>query len=234
VPNPFTFNLGPFPAAANAANIVVAATPAAAGNLPLVGAGPVLLDGARKVLVTYGNENAARTVKIYGTNVFKVAISEVVPVPAGGAGTAATIQDFLTITQVQVFSAFSANMSVGTNAEASTPWFFCDWARNPFSVGYAIWLTGAGTFNLEATFDDPNAGYAPTGVDPTYADSTQPLSNVPPKVFADPVNFGAAKNASFQGQFTQPVFALRATLASGVGAGASLQFQGLQNGIFGA
>ena len=229
--NPVSFTVGPLAAAA-AAGIVASNTPAGAGSLALVGGGAsVALDAPRKVLVTYGVELAARAIAIGGTNVFGVAIAETLSVPAGAGGTVATEQDFLTLTKVSVFTAWTAAMTVGTNGAASSPWWVVDIARNPFCVGYAFWVFGTVTYQLEATMDDPNAGYAPSYQDARYADSVQALSNVPPLVFVDPVNFATSKGANFAGLFDIPSFALRATLLTGTG---SIQFEAVQSGYVGA
>lgn len=232
MPNPFVLTIAAL-AAANAVNIVAAATPAAPGALALVGGGPVVLDAPRRVLFTFGNEPAVHNLTIKGTNRSGVAITETLQNTTGGAGTAFTIQDFATVTSAAVDGAFNNNISVGTNTYGSTAWYVADIARNPFALGYAAWIiSGAGNFVIECTLDDPNAGYAPTGQDSRYANSNQPLSNVPPKVFNDPINFGGgAKNASFQGVLQMPVYALRLTAQS---TGLAMQFEGLQSGYVGA
>lgn len=237
MPNPVSLIVGPL-AAPNAAAVAAAQTPAGAGNLALVGGGPVVLDQPRKVLVTFGIEGANRFVTISGTNGFGAAIVEAVAVPSGGAGTKATVQDFKTVTQVAVASAFTTNVSVGTNVSASSPWIAADIARNPFTIGYLFKLVaGAPSFQLELTLDDPNAGYWAPGV-LAIPSSPAPQSNVPPFVFIDPTPAGmngfggAAKNASFQGQLSLPCFAYRATLNTADGT-AAVQFQAIQAGYAG-
>ena len=251
MPGPIaTYLLGPF-AAGNAANIVAAQTPAGAGNLALVGGGPVVLDAPRRVLVTFGIEGAPRTVKVFGTSIFGTAINEIIPVASGGAATAITKQDFATVTQVQVFAAWSVNMSVGTQGAggavgfpvASSPWFFVDTARDPANVNVAVTRLDSGAaltngYIIEGTLDDPNAPYL-LGGNIALPSSLNPQSNNPVAVFGDGAvvgNFTAnpavLKKANLAGLVNQPFFALRAALYDVTPTQVSAQF--IQSGNRGA
>lgn len=217
--NPVYVTVGPL-AAANAALIVASNTPAAAGNLTLVGAATVTLDTPRQVLVTYGNETVARSVTIYGTNADGNAISQALTVPSGGAGTVATYDSFASVTRVAVSAAFTTNMSVGTNTIASSRWIPIDLGRNPISIALGFIVSGTVNYTLEETYDDPNAisGNIISG-------STNPQSHIPAVPFADLVTTG--KTATGQGNITVPFFAYRLTLNSGSG---SVTMQGIQAG----
>ena len=250
MPGPIaTYLLGPF-AAGNAANIVAAQTPAGAGNLALVGGGPVVLDAPRRVLVTFGIEAAPRTVKVFGTSVFGTAINEIITVASGGAATAISKQDFLTVTQVQVFAAWSVNMSVGTQGAAgavgfpvaSSPWFFVDTARDPSNVNVAVTRVDSQAayvngYIIEGTLDDPNAAYLIGGYG-SYVSSLNPQSNNPPLIYQDGANLGnfagaaAAKKANAVGLINQPFFALRVASYEATPIQFSAQF--IQAGIRGA
>ena len=226
--NPFTQTVGPI-APANAANIVASNTPAGAGNLALVGGGPVVLDVPRQVLVTFGIEVAARIIKISGTNRQGLAISETLTIPSGGAATKGTVQQFLTITQVQVFAAWSVAMSVGTSNFASSEWFLIDHLRIPVQIAAVANIIVAGSYQIEATMDDPNAGYIlPNNLNVPSSD--QPQSNIPPLIFNEP-GFGAAKATAFQYTINSPWYAIRLTLTT---AGTAVQAQFIQAGAFGA
>lgn len=255
--NVATFTLGPF-AAGNAASIVAANTPAGAGNLAIVGGAPFLMDAPRRVLITFGNEGAPRVIKISGTVAGPQgaisggnAITETRTIPSGAPGTLATIQDFATVTAVQVFAAWTTNMSVGTVGTAAglgkpigaTPWFEVDINRIPVNVSIAVArLDAAGAlatgYTIEATLDDPNAGYDNLGVI-SIPSSNNPQSNVPPLVFADGASLGqfgaqagALKTGNAIGALAQPVWALRAALYDATPAQLSVQF--IQAGILGA
>jgi hypothetical protein len=171
LPNTVTFAL----AAANAANIIASNTPAGAGALTLVSPTTIVttqpiasgtlavistptvtLDAARRVLVTYGNEASTRTVRITGGDRYGNPITETVTVPSGGAGTVATAQDFLTITQVYVFAAFTQAMSVGTNATGSTPWIFAQSNLTPNNFGLIFVVSGTVTGQIDVTLQNPN------------------------------------------------------------------------------
>lgn len=219
--NPVTYTHG-VTAAGNVALIVASNTPAGAGNLALVGGGTVTLDVPRKVLVTFGNEAANRTVKITGTNLYKNIITETLTIASGAGGTIGTVQDFLTVTQVTVAAAFTAAMSVGTQSAGqsspvrSTPWLEIGPGLSTmqlnFGVNAAAFTTG---YLIEVTFDDPNAGYEGTPFDMTVPESIEPRSNVPPFAFPEPVNFGAypgtKKTTNFTGTMVGAYFAVRGT-----------------------
>lgn len=236
MPNPATFNIGPF-AAGNAAAIVASTTPGGAGNLAIVG-GAFAADAPRRVGVTLGAEAASRNVLIVGTNEFNQPIQELMVCKASAV--TVSVQNFLTVTRVSVFAAFTVAMTVGTvvgggaNPVASTPWFSVDIDRIPVDIGYQITETGTltGGFLLEITFDDPNAGYLAAGAS-ALPSSVNPQSNVPPAIFADPTFTGNKKTTSpFVGSINYPCFAIRAAIYDTTPD--TLQFQVIQAGLRGA
>lgn len=229
--NPITYTLGPIDAA-DAAAIVASNTPAAAGTLTLVGGGSsVTLDVARKVLVTFGAEAVARTIKISGTNHYGNPIYETLDVTAGAGSTVATTQDFLTVTEVRVYAAWTAAMTVGTNGVASSPPFVVDLARNPINIAFGFDVTGTVNYTLEETYDDPNStmNQDQQGAWPQPYPSISPGSNIPPVWWNDAAI--ATKAADFQGTVTAAFFAFRLTLNSGTG---SVKMQAIQAGFHGA
>lgn len=245
--NVATFLLGPFAAGA-AASIVAVNTPAGAGNLVVIG-GTFVMDSPRRVAVTLGATEAAnRQILIKGTNVFGQPISENFFAVLNAV--TVTKQDFATVTSVAVFAAFTTTMSVGTmpaagaigSPVASTPWFEVDINRNPANVNVGVTRLDssaalANGFIIEATFDDPNAGYANPGV-LQIASSNNPSSNVPPIVYGDGAIVGnytaaaAKKTANLSGLVSAPYFALRAALYDTTPAQVTAQF--IQSGINGA
>lgn len=188
-------------AAANAANIVASNTPAAAGNLTLVGSATVTLDVARRALVTYGNEGSARTIIITGSDRSGAPISETLAVPSGGGGTVYTLQDFLKVSAVTVAAAWTAAMTVGTNGIGSTAWIVPNRELTPANIGIGVIVTGTVNFTVEYTYDDPLR--LPSGL-------------VVPAVW--PLSALAAKAANTDSAITAPVAAYRLTVNSGTGS----------------
>ena len=127
------------------------------GALVSVTTPTITLDTARRVLLTYGVEASARTMAITGTNHFSNPITETLAVPAGGAGTTATLQDFLTITQVMPLGGgWSSAVTVGTNTFGSSPWLAVSTAVSPVNLGVTCVVTGTVNYSVEFTNDNPN------------------------------------------------------------------------------
>ncbi len=186
-------------AAANAAAIVASNTPTGAGALTLVSS-PWVADVPRRVLVTYGNEASSRTVQITGTDRSGFPLKETVTVPSGALGTVATNNDFATVTQVQVFAAWTAAMSVGTNTVASSAWFSVQTQVTPCAIGIGVTVAGTVDYTVEYTYEDPNA--LPAGI--TW-----------PDIFS--LSALATKTTTLDSAITQPVAAFRLTVNSGTG-----------------
>lgn len=138
------------------AQSVAYAPVSAGGALVNVATPTITLDAPRRVLVTFGNEASNRTITIYGGDRAGNSISETLTVASGAGSTIATVQDFLTITRVQVFAAWSAAMTVGTNSTGSTPWVTVQRNITPFAMAFQTTLvSGAVTGQIEVTIDDP-------------------------------------------------------------------------------
>ena len=153
---PVTATLPPF-AAANASLYFAAATPVSGTALVLTGTKP---DIARRVLATYGNELAARTLALTGTDRTGQVITETLQIPAGAPGTVGSIQDFATLTgAVPGGGGWSANLTLGTSAVASTDWKPIDHFTSPVSIGFSIEFAAgaAGTVGIEYTYLEMNA-----------------------------------------------------------------------------
>jgi hypothetical protein len=220
-------------AAASATNIVASNTPGGAGALTLVsptnvvnflplatGVGQkvtiptVTLDAARRVLVTFGIEASNRTVRITGTDRFGNGQVETLTIPSGGASTIATQQDFLTITEVRVFAAFSAAMSVGTNTTGSTQWFIVQNNITPFNLGLLFNVTGTVTGQIDATLMNPNQAL-PTGLIVPDFYNPSGLTSI---------------TATANGSVTTPIAAFRLTVTTGTG---SIRMSSIQPGNYG-
>ena len=177
-------------AAANAANIVASATPVSGTAMTLVSptsttislpsatglfisttTTAVVLDTQRRVQVTYGNEAAARTVVVTGTSQSGTVISETLSIVAGQAGTVATQQDFLTVTQVMPGGGgWTAAATVGTNGVGSSPWLSVSTAVSPVNFGVTCVVTGGVNYSVEYTNDNPNGiGLIPAVVPNPFA-----------------------------------------------------------------
>ena len=158
----------------------------------------ITLDVARRVLVTYGSEGSNRTIQIVGGDRSGRPITETLTVTSGATGTVYTQQDFLTITGVNVYAAWTAAMTVGTNNIGSTPWIVVQRNVTPFNLGLALFTTGTVTAQVDATIDDPNA--LPTGL--IVPGSYTAMSTI---------------SSTTNGQITTPIVAYRLTITAGQG-----------------
>lgn len=167
---PIVVSVGPLAAADNN-GICESQNPGTAGNLTLngvlVSGGVAQLGQPRRVLITNAGNDSARTFTVYGTTFGGVSISENVLGTNGSS--IATVQDFLTVTQVYVNGGISASgVIVGTNGVAGTRWVRLDsWANN----NTAIQCSASGTVNytVQVTMDDPNSATDPVApVDVTW------------------------------------------------------------------
>lgn len=175
-------------------------TPLAAGNLTLVSS-PVTLDTARRVLFTpAGAEAGNGTVwTVYGTNSSNNNIQETVN-GVDNPATAATNQDFKTVSRIAVNKAQAGAVQVGTNGVGSLTWQSVDTMREPMNVGFQCVVSGTINYTVEYTNQDVNA--LGVGVYPTvFAHSTV-----------------AAQTTSQSGSFTDPIAYFRVTVNSGTGS----------------
>ena len=196
--------------ASNAAIIAGSQVPVSGAALTLVGAGTVVLDTQRRVLLTFGNEAVARTLALTGTDDTGNAISETLAVASGAPGTVASVQDFRSITlAMPAGGGWSAAATLGTNSVGSTPWFILNPHITPFDVGVQTHLvSGAATWTIEVTRERVlsamgiyNAGQA----------MTPPV----PVPFGWPGLVGLAADAT--GSINSAVAAVRLTILSGTG-----------------
>lgn len=144
--------------------ICASQTPSGAGNLTIAGAlasgGSVTLDKPRRILVTTGSDESAKTLTIYGTNWYGQSITETMTGP--NATTGYTTYDFATVTRVAVSAAFTGAVKVGTNGIASSPPIFLDpYGLGPTSIQVVV--SGTVNYTIQQSLDDPNSvGYTST------------------------------------------------------------------------
>jgi hypothetical protein len=223
-------------AAAAATAVAAAQTPVAAGNLVMNGtlivAGPTLIQGvnysnyaqfdvARRVSIASAGADAAVVFTVRGFNRDLAPISENVtgvatPTPVG------TLNDFLIVTSVGVSGATAGAITVGTNTIGSTAWVLV----NPYASSWAlsaaaIQVSGSVTYQIEHTYDDPNAVISL----PLEGFVVEQNSAVPPTVWVQ----SAAVSTPVETQWIdKPIMAHRLTVTAGTGVAA---FWSVQAGI---
>ena len=202
------------PSALGDSQVSYGGTPGTVGALFSTTTNTVTLDTARRVLLTYGNEAAARTMVITGTNHFNNPITETLNIPAGGAGTIATLQDFLTVTQVLPGGGgWTAAVTVGTNSFGSSPWLAVSTMVTPVILGVTCVVTGAVNYSIEYTNDNPN------GIGLIAAVIPNPFS--PVSLFQ--------QSTSIASSIDQPFQFWRLTINSGTG---SVTATGIAGGVY--
>lgn len=204
---PISVTVGPL-AAANTA--IIAPVQSVSPALPLTlstNPPPYVLDKPRRVLLTFGNEAVNRTILLSGTNWSGAPISETLTVASGAASTVASVLDYATVISAVPGASggnWSANVSLGTNGVASSPWVnFDQWAFPQVAIQCTV--SGTVNYTLQQTMDDPNALITPvTPALMTWLNSSDP--NVVNAANSQQSNYGYA-----------PVWA-RVVLNSGTGS----------------
>lgn len=215
--------------AAAATGLAAAQAVAGAGNLVLAGSlisGGVYTGTAarRMVIVSSDAGDTSQTATFTGTDRYGNVLTEAVTL--NGVTTVTTTQDFLTVSRIAISAATAGNISAGTSVAASGAWIPIERAKNdPISLQLRVTLvSGAATFSVEETMDDPN-GNLPGCLFPVETDPATGLNiggNFPPKVFDDATITG--KSASINGTIAAPFWAYRLKLTTGTGC---VQLQGL-------
>lgn len=115
----------------------------------------VTLDTPRRVQITTVGNESAKTFTIIGTGTNGIsAQSEIVTGP--NAGTAYTNLDFATVTSIEISAAAAGAITVGTNTIASSPWVrFDEYTLSQTAIQCT--LTGAATYTVQQTLQDPNS-----------------------------------------------------------------------------
>ncbi len=172
----------------------------------------------RRVLVTSSGNDSAIYFHIVGTNQAGFGAAEYL---AGANATSIQSNvDFLTVTSVtpsnssvaQTSASTAATVSVGVNGVGSSIWNIVNWHDTPSNISYACILqSGAATFSIQYTYDDPNN--LPAGFGYPYPFSHPIINNA---------------TASIDGPSTNPFTAWRLEILAGTG---SVRAIGIQAGI---
>lgn len=191
--------VGPL-AAGDVALIAASQTPVSGTALTLTGTQP---DLPRRILLTYGNEAAPRTLTITGTNYSGGVMSEILSVPSGASGSVYTNADYKTVTSLMPLGGgWTAAMSVGTNGVASSPWVGCDIHVSPANFSFGCVISGNVNYDVQYTLDSLG--------------NTFGISASPHTAWAVPTLSGQTANAS--ASLGSPIAAWRVLLNSGTGS----------------
>ena len=149
---------GPY-TAPSATNIRTASSIAAAGtvtlNGSLVSSGTATLDQPRRVLFTSVGNDSGITFTVTGTDWNNMPASEVLT--GANATTAYTAYDFKTVTSVVASGASAGNVSIGTNAVASSrPVFLDTYADSSTYIQTDTGGSAAITYTIQLSGDNPN------------------------------------------------------------------------------
>lgn len=200
-------------ATADADGIALSQTPSAGAltlNGVLVIAGVAVLDKPRRVLLTTTADETSKTFVFTGTSDGNTVISE--SVAGVNATTAATLQDFKTVTSITISSNAAGALTVGTNGVASTAPAVLDiYARS--TIALQCDATGTVNYTVQQTLDNPW-----TTEPESVLWVNHPASNL------------VAATGDVQGNYAYPPFQTRVVLNSGTG---SVVFTVVQPGIIG-
>src|SRR5260221_548524 len=110
---------------------------------------------------TTSGADAGVVVTVVGTNWAGDVITEAVVLVS--TGTVNSVLTYATVTQVSVSAATAGTVTVGTIQQGSSPWVrLDDYAPGPVSITCA--LTGAATYTVQQTNQDPNAPTNPVSM----------------------------------------------------------------------
>lgn len=143
-------------AAASANNICLSQTPGGAGALTLNGAavvnGVAVLDSQRQVQITAAANETGHNFVVTGTDERGIVISETVAGP--NATTAATVQNYKTVTSITISAAATGALTVGTNGVGSSPCQVLDQYVAPFAISLFLKFAGVSNATVQYTSDD--------------------------------------------------------------------------------
>lgn len=165
-------NCGPY-TAPSATNIRTASTISAAGtvtlNGSLVSSGTATLDQPRRVLFTSVGSDSGITFTVTGTDWNNIPAIEVVT--GANATTTYTVYDFKTVTSVVASGASAGNVSIGTNAIASSRPVFLDlYADSSTYIQTDTGGSSAITYTIQLSGDNPNNAQIGIGTE-TYVNA---------------------------------------------------------------
>lgn len=199
---PLTTTVGPL-AGASAAYYVASATPVSGTALTLVHT--TTPDVPRRLSVAYGSEGSARTLVVIGTMQLNgPLVTETIAIPAGGGGSPVqSVLDYYSILSITpAGGGFTAAITIGTNAVASSTWLRLDNYGFP-QCALQVDVIGTANFTVEQSLEDPN----------------DPQSGVTPATMVWlPHSVLAAQTASAQNNYAYVPLWTRCTLNSGSGS----------------
>jgi hypothetical protein len=157
---------GPYatPSATNIRTASSVATGTVTLNGSLVSNGVATLDQPRRVLFTSAGNDSGITFTVSGTDWNNMPVSEVVT--GANATTTYTVYDFKTVTSVVASGASAGNVSIGTNAIASSRPVFLDlYADNSTYIQTDTGGSSAITYTIQLSGDNPNNAQIGIGTD---------------------------------------------------------------------
>ena len=187
------------------------------------------MDVARRIsIASAGSSDGAAIFTVYGFNRDMQPIYQAVTGVVSGTPGVTTL-DFLYVTQITVSAATAAAVTVGTNTVGSTAWIPPQLAVTAWALsGAALLISGSGTYQIEHTYDDPNAAINPPiggyGFIVEANSATPPFAIVTGAVQSAPV-VGTAYEVQYA---NQPIVAHRLTVLTGTGLFA---FWSVQSGL---
>jgi hypothetical protein len=113
---------------------------------------------ARQVTIIAAANESANTFVVTGTGVNGEPLSETVVGP--NIATATTTNYFMTVSSVTISADAAGALTVGMTNTASSPWVRAD-DFAPWNVSIQCNVTGAATYTVQTTLDDPNDPIAP-------------------------------------------------------------------------
>lgn len=181
----------------------IAASGAAAGNVSAGFFRAATLDTPRRVILTSGGNDSAKTFTVSGTADGYTPISEVVT--GANIGAASTALIYKTVTSIIPSAATAGTLTVGTNGVSTTRWVrFDDYAGNA-QVAIQCTVTGTVNYTVQQTLQDPN-------------DPTSPVADEAVVWVDSPDSAVVAATATKQSKYdTVPIWA-RVVLNSGTGS----------------
>ncbi len=202
-------------AAANSTAIATSQSPGA-GLITITTTAGVSLDAARRVLITSGGNDTGINFTVIGTNQFGYPITDTF---AGANGTSQSNLDFKTVTGITHTGSVASTLTAGTGNTGSSSWQIINWNSVPNNLSIAVELrSGAATFTIEHTYDDPNILPMTGGLNAAGLGYPFP--------WPDPTINGASGSAETSYQI--PIIAWRLTTVSGTG---TLVVRALQSGL---
>ena len=209
--------------------IALSQTPAAAGNLTLNGSlvsgGAVTFATPRRVVVASTGNDANIIFTVNGTNRSGAPISSAVT-GVTSTNSVYTALDFATVTSIAVSGATAGAITAGTNGVGSTDWVLDNFLAPTWNLSVAVSIaSGAGTYTVEHTYDDPNKNLPSLSPAPQQF-SMEAASYSPPKAWPNVVLVNQAAQGEYQ--YVSPIMAHRLTVTSGTG---QFIMQSIQSGM---